>query len=386
MIISFAGGIALIFNVLMSFSTGLASAVPTNITIDDTNSTFWTYIGPYNDVTPSTPVPGSLVQPNPELAYNRTWHDGGTRSGTFIFQGSAVYVYGIDLPYELAGNISFSMNDPTLSVSSFHYGGTGYEYNSLFFSATELDDRVQHTVAWLIRGSSNGGGGSAVFDYAIVTVDQADTSSAASSTSSTEIKSSASSSGYSLAPSEFQVQHTFHVNLISADLVTASHHPYSPAPSTSLIVKSPHKSETGAIVGAVVGGIGALTFFGIALMFVRRSRSTVRLDPEPYHNTPELSMSGTDANAMGQSARPYLSPHGQSGPTHPFLPGKGRLKTSEVSRETMYDAPALAVSLTSPVPTALMGLPHDPNQLQAVEERLRNLEELISVSSPPAYI
>jgi hypothetical protein len=114
--------------------------------------------------------------------------------------GSAVYVYGIDLPFELAGNISFTMNDP--SLSSFHYGGTGYKYKSLFFSATKLDDRVQHTVAWLISGSSNGGGGSAVFDYAIITVDQADTSSAASSTSSTEIGSSASCVSLAVQPTD----------------------------------------------------------------------------------------------------------------------------------------------------------------------------------------
>jgi hypothetical protein len=114
--------------------------------------------------------------------------------------GSAVYVYGIDLPFELAGNISFTMNDP--SLSSFHYGGTGYEYKSLFFSATKLDDRVQHTVAWLISGSSNGGGGSAVFDYAIVTVDQADISSAAGSTSSTEIGSSASCVSLAVQPTD----------------------------------------------------------------------------------------------------------------------------------------------------------------------------------------
>jgi hypothetical protein len=93
MVTSSAGGIALIFSVLMSFSTRLASAALTNITIDDTNSTFWTYIGPYNVVTPSTPVPGSLVQPDPELAYNMTWHDGGTRSGTFMFQGLPQYYY-----------------------------------------------------------------------------------------------------------------------------------------------------------------------------------------------------------------------------------------------------------------------------------------------------
>lgn len=70
-------------------------------------------------------------------------------------------------------------------------------------------------------------------------------------------------------------------------------------------------------------------------------------------------MRGTDANLMGQSARPYLSPHGQSGPTQPFLPGKGRLAMVEVSRETMYDAPASAVSLNSPVPTGAW-LGHSP--------------------------
>jgi hypothetical protein len=87
-----------------------------------------------------------------------------------------VYIYGIDVVRN--ANISFSMNNPP--ISSFHYyeGTATYAYHSLFFSATGLDPQAQHTVAWVPEQSS-AGGISALFDYAIITIDQTDASSGA---------------------------------------------------------------------------------------------------------------------------------------------------------------------------------------------------------------
>ncbi|KAJ7686709.1 hypothetical protein B0H17DRAFT_1204132 [Mycena rosella] len=114
-------------------------------------------------------------QPDPSQVYNSTWHDGSLRSGSFTFQGSAVYIYGTDV-FNPA-NISFSMNSPPI-VSFHYYAGSNYVDRSLFFMASGLDD-AEHTVTWILETGS-AGGGSASFDYAIVTIDQANTPSTSS--------------------------------------------------------------------------------------------------------------------------------------------------------------------------------------------------------------
>ncbi|KAJ7491836.1 hypothetical protein B0H11DRAFT_2228636 [Mycena galericulata] len=72
-------GVAFILHAfLASWSSVKVYATLTNITIDDTNSTFWTWAGSWHTVTPSTPCldPECSAQPDPGLAYNSTWHDG----------------------------------------------------------------------------------------------------------------------------------------------------------------------------------------------------------------------------------------------------------------------------------------------------------------------
>ncbi|KAJ6595799.1 hypothetical protein DFH09DRAFT_1024671 [Mycena vulgaris] len=173
----FSVGLALF---LHSFSPNAqAYAALTNLTIDDTNSTFWNFAGSWHAVTPSAPCDGCLDQPDASQVYNSTWHDGALRSGSFTFQGSAVYIYGTDV-FDPA-NISFSMNNPP--ITSFHYySGTSFRYKSLFFKATGLDANAQHTVTWILEQSS-AGGIAASFDYAVFTVDQAEPSSSVSPSS-----------------------------------------------------------------------------------------------------------------------------------------------------------------------------------------------------------
>jgi hypothetical protein len=92
------------------------------------------------------------------------------------FSGNAVYIYGIDV--QNPANISFSMDDPPLK--SFHYQNTGdhniYVYDSLFFQAANLAPDTQHTVTWVLEKGSLGGG-SALFDYAVVTANEVEPSS-----------------------------------------------------------------------------------------------------------------------------------------------------------------------------------------------------------------
>ncbi|KAJ7292190.1 hypothetical protein C8J57DRAFT_1705472 [Mycena rebaudengoi] len=206
--------VALIALALLSSpsTTTPVTAALANFTVDDTNSTFWTWVGTFHSITPSTPCTGCFAQPDPSKALQSTWHDGSLNSGSFSFKGNAVYIYGIDV--QNPANISFSMND--LPLKSFHYQNTGdhniYVYDSLFFQAVNLAPDTQHMVTWVLEKGSLGGG-SALFDYAVVTTNEVEPSS-------------------STTP----------------------------------------RSHTTVIVAAVVGSIGGLLLLGIILSFLRRRK------------------------------------------------------------------------------------------------------------------
>ncbi|KAJ7696878.1 hypothetical protein B0H14DRAFT_3039834 [Mycena olivaceomarginata] len=143
----------------------------TNLTIYDTNSTFFDFVDNTNanppswaEIVPGDPCLYCSAQPQTTQIYNQTWHDG--RCAT------SVYIYGIDLADP--GNISFTMGDDT----TFHYY-TGAEY-------------VSHTVSWVINKSAlNGTTG--LFDYAVITVQESTTSTATTSSRAVPTRSSASS-------------------------------------------------------------------------------------------------------------------------------------------------------------------------------------------------
>lgn len=83
------------------------------------------------------------------------------------------------------------MNDPPLT-SVHSYASSNFTYNALLFMATDLDSSPEHTLTWLTQqGVAKSAG---LFDYAVVTVDQADTSISitGSSVSSSNINSAGS--------------------------------------------------------------------------------------------------------------------------------------------------------------------------------------------------
>jgi hypothetical protein len=81
-------GLPLVFFAFIAPSpSSTVQAALTNVTIDDTNSNFWTFAGSWHAVTPTTPCGGCSKQPDPGLTHNSTWHDGELRSGSFTFQG-----------------------------------------------------------------------------------------------------------------------------------------------------------------------------------------------------------------------------------------------------------------------------------------------------------
>jgi hypothetical protein len=57
-------------------------------TVDDTNSTVWTFVGGWSAVTATTPCSTCFAQPDPQQVFNSSWHDGSVVSGSVTFQGS----------------------------------------------------------------------------------------------------------------------------------------------------------------------------------------------------------------------------------------------------------------------------------------------------------
>ncbi|KAJ6523618.1 hypothetical protein B0H19DRAFT_1244196 [Mycena capillaripes] len=332
--------IVLIVHTLFAF--GQAYAVLTNITIDDTNSIFWTFEGAYNVITSSTPCNTCLINPDPGSVYNNSWHDGALQTGSFVFQGTAVYIYGIDCPF--SGNLTFRINNSSHS-SSHLYPGDTYVYDSLFFSATDLDANVLHTVSWSMGWSASGGSG--LFDYAVATADRGDVSGSASTgtrgdvllTSTSASSANSTTSGYS----------------------STSNSTTSTSPSGS--VSPQKKSKTGAIVGAVVGVVVVVAILGALFVFLRRRRSTTTgyIDRAPNPGV-------TSGNMSTIVPYPTLVP--------PARPGI-HIKNSD-SRLVLPSPSVSTVSASSNVPSS-------PAVLEEVQERLRNLEQLVAASQPPEY-
>ncbi|KAJ7200767.1 hypothetical protein GGX14DRAFT_400375 [Mycena pura] len=300
-----ASGIALILHALLVFSSsGHAQAALTDTTvddttIDDTNEQFWSFPGPWVAITPSTPCHTCRAQPNPELAHNNTWHDGSATSGAFEFQGPV------------------------------------YVYNSLFFSATGLDPTTKHTVTWLFTQPNTGGIPSGLLDYAVVTVDQP------------EGDTSATGSGSSLPSS---------LSTGSPDpTATGSRASLPPSPSTESPNLIKQKSNTGVIIGTVVGVIGGLA---LSAAFISKYRRRSR------------------ARSTAHAIEPYNSLTA----SRPFQRAKGWHEASFPSGLTRVPSVMTPNSEAEPVSAVMARDPHAWD----LEERVRNLEELVA-SEPPAY-
>ncbi|KAJ7053184.1 hypothetical protein C8F01DRAFT_1167746 [Mycena amicta] len=258
------------WNLLLLLSLSLLlkiHAVPTNITIDDTDYEYFTF--PSSSSTDgweaaSTAHPCASCSAQPGLnstqaaeIFNKTWHDGHRGSvGSFTFNGSAsaIYIYGIDIGQ--SANISFSFDDA--SSPTFHQSSLdslqALVFNSLFFSATGLtvsgagSSNVSHTVRWVLHNTTDGGM-SALFDYAVVTLD--------------------------LDPPP----------PVSGATVTATSTPTTPpvlpgtSDSDSDHAHSRATPNLGAILGGTLGGVAILIFAAIALLMLRRRRIRRRIPP-----------------------------------------------------------------------------------------------------------
>ncbi|KAJ6540163.1 hypothetical protein DFH09DRAFT_1368564 [Mycena vulgaris] len=337
----------LILPTLLVFSP--ARAALANVTIDDTDPAFiWTEdVGsprptiPWAAITPATPCAYCSAQPQTDDIVNKTWHDGTNNSaGSFTFQGSAVYIYGIDLANP--ANISFTMGD----VTAFHYyaGTEQFIFKALFFSATDLTANVNHTVSWVLHATTlNGTVG--LFDYALVTVD-------ASTTTPSGTAAPASSSSSS---------------------------------STSSAPKS--KSKTGPIVGGVLGGLALIALITGGVVFLTRRR---RQRPADGPADGDTDAPRHAARVRADYVRPFV------GVEPPPLSPSGE-KTLDVSWTN--PPPVTAPSHDAPTSPSQTGTATSPSQTDAasttapsstarervLEERLALLEAQVNEHLPPAY-
>ncbi|KAJ6624509.1 hypothetical protein B0H10DRAFT_2006279 [Mycena sp. CBHHK59/15] len=184
---------------VVSFSNGAI----TNTTIDDSSGSF-KFVGSWNTITPTSPCEICSSKPDASKIHGGTWHDGNIRTGaspttgSFTFQGSAVYIFGIDQAISQP-DIAFTLGS---TQAVHHYPGTEqFVYSALFFQATGLAADQTHTVNWVfnVDGSTGVPVQAALFDYAIVTSGQEDvqtttTSRSPETLSKTPRQSSASAS------------------------------------------------------------------------------------------------------------------------------------------------------------------------------------------------
>ncbi|KAJ7253857.1 hypothetical protein C8J57DRAFT_1076565 [Mycena rebaudengoi] len=159
----------------------LVAAVPTNVTIDDADLAYFTWSAstsstsaPWAAIAPGAPCNFCSAQPPTTDIQNQTWHDGtNLSSGSFVFQGSDVYIYGIDLANP--ANISFALDGKPREAH--HYAGPDrFVFRALFFAAHDLVPGVNHTVEWAVHATKTNGS-TALFDYVVFTADVPATSS-----------------------------------------------------------------------------------------------------------------------------------------------------------------------------------------------------------------
>ncbi|KAK7017164.1 hypothetical protein R3P38DRAFT_2985761 [Favolaschia claudopus] len=347
-------------------------AALTNVTIDDTDLSYFAWTeDPSMGVSPTLPwaaasvaSPCSYCSAQPQgndggaNIHNQTWHDGADGSaGSLTFQGSAVYIFGIDLTNP--ANISFTLDK---TAAGFHYyaGNERFIYNALFFSTQNLDPNSNHTVAWTLHSTPTNGT-AALFDYAILTID-------ASSTSA--------------SPSASQT---------------------NPPPSAN----SKSKSKTGPIVGGVVGGLAAIALVTLALFFFRRRKQKPR-DATPTDVHPFVADRAEATPPASASADAVTSPMSEkmldvswNNPT--LLPTQPTTTTSPSVTSAPSELPSSAPPpSTAPLPAAdnMSASGSSPStretrapttttdssaRTQALEARLAQLEARMGDYLPPAY-
>ncbi|KAF8826178.1 hypothetical protein HHX47_DHR6000610 [Lentinula edodes] len=170
----------------------MVEAATTTTTLDDGDSSVFTFASAWNSITPSDPCHGCTVKLDSSQVLDGTWHDGSVGGSTALleFEGSGVTLYGVtNADHTSALRFILDGGSPVnLDLSSIPQSPTAV-YNYQFFSASGLSSGF-HILSWTIE--SNVSSAVALIDYAIVTSD-----GGASSPSTSQVSSSPSSTSSS---------------------------------------------------------------------------------------------------------------------------------------------------------------------------------------------
>ncbi|KAJ7745276.1 hypothetical protein B0H16DRAFT_1462790 [Mycena metata] len=269
------------------------------------------------------------IAPDPSQAFDSTWHDAtddttANHDGTtplFMevnFQGT-----GIDIRCMIANNLadpsippftgtkanySFFVDNVPQNKDFLHEAGTtgdAFLYNTSVFATSGLS-AAPHTLKLLLNGGPEVNGSVLLlFDYAIVTSDDASTSAgpvptpvggttSATFTSTTNAKVNSGASSLSGTPTSSRSSAAASIPAGSSSptgpggVTQASQSPTSrPSPSPSSPVPFPavHNSHIGPIIGGVVGGLLALILLLLCLWSRRKRSRRLRLPTiSPFTN------------------------------------------------------------------------------------------------------
>jgi hypothetical protein len=429
----------------------LTTGALTNKTIDDTSSQFFFSTPNWAGVTPENPC--GYCSSRPPDSYNQTYHDGNygpssssLTTGSFTFTGSAVYIFGIDQANTMP-DISFTLNGET---QVHHYTGTEqYVPNALFFSAEGLASGT-YTVNWVFKLDPTTGVSiqDALFDYAIVTSGEEDpppttpavqpiqtqgssnpqsssptvntnNNSQASSKPSNTISnpapsgSGASQSNSGASQSNSGASHSSGASQLNPSNPTASGSPANQGLGlgtsatvtvsgmttvTAVSASSQSKSNMGAIIGGVLGGLVVAIVLGVLFLWTRRRRARrvksqadtavrpqsqfLRVEDYPARarqasNAFPVSMptSRPKGSLAGPSTVSLLTPHEDPSADSPTAPN------SDGAPSTMGDSPI--VENAPPQNTT------SHRDMQWMEERLAALEAQVAGpfhQQPPPYV
>ncbi|PSS37780.1 hypothetical protein PHLCEN_2v381 [Hermanssonia centrifuga] len=203
------------------FLADLVVATLVNITVDDSDTQAITYIPTTAHWASSSPnQPCNSCLEHPTNASGQTWHDATynstnplqniTQTATFIFDGSAIYVFGI---------ISHNHNNTVRDMDIFFYiddhmvgnfkdsppanpdGGIVYDYNVVLYANPSISQPGSHNFT-LQNGQIGGSSSLILFDYIIYTSDVADqTISNTQALTQTSVSTSPLASSASIPPS-----------------------------------------------------------------------------------------------------------------------------------------------------------------------------------------
>ncbi|KAF7363734.1 hypothetical protein MSAN_01031200 [Mycena sanguinolenta] len=402
-----------------------------NTTIDDSSSSF-TFTGTWNTITPSSPCTICSSNPDPSQVHDGTWHDGNIHdgapvgtSGSFTFTGSAVYIFGIDQA-ESQPDIAFTLE----SIQQVHhYTGTDqFVYNALFFSATGLASDQTHTVNWVFNlANTTTPVQAALFDYAIVTSGDDETTPIPSSTSTQHTTSSNKATSSSTRPASSTANSNSSrstsltgtssmsafssadsAQLTSSGMMTVTTNPAGgivtvtvPAQSAGSNPTTNTTSSLAAIIGGVIGALAVAILVMLLLWFRRRHARRLepqsdkaphaqflRLEDYPPHSVRVLPR--TNPREVAQSVPISLSSGSKirhrnnasvidaelSPSTDGHTTGTGHSDPSRTPPENS-EPPAVVDNIPATTTTT---------NLQTLEERVAMLEALTVHQPPPAYI